>query len=220
MKAAATIMPYPIARQVLLPMFSLWIKSIEGQQHIPASGPFLAVANHASYLDHPFMVAALLPVVERKVHFLAKREHFDTPLKSWWHRYAGAIPLDRATGGKEGLDAGLKILAEGGILAMHPEGTRSRTGNLLKAKTGAAWLALHTGVPVLPMGLIGTFEILPKGRYLPAFSRARIVIGPPLRFPKVEQGTKIPKSELQLATTAIMDAIAALCGQQYPGRQS
>ena len=91
---------------------------------------------------------------------------------------------DRQAGGKEALKWAVKALKQGKIIAIHPEGTRSLTGKLQKGKTGVVRLALAAKVPVIPIGLIGTFEILPKGKYIPKLKRATMNIGKPMYFGK------------------------------------
>ena len=160
-------MVYFLGKRTICPTVNLWFKEVKSLQNIPKKGAFIVAANHASYMDHLIIVCILIKHLNRKVHFLSKKEHFDNPLKAAWHRYAGAIPLDRQAGGKEALRWAIKALKKGKIIAIHPEGTRTLNGKLQKAKTGAARLALAAKVPIIPVGLIGTFEILPKGKYIP-----------------------------------------------------
>ena len=148
------------------------------------------------------------------MHFLAKKEHFDRPLKAAWHTYGGAIPVDRQAGGKKALKFAIKALKQGKIIAMHPEGTRTLTGKLQKAKTGVARLALIAKVPVIPVGLIGTFDILPKGKYIPKLKRATMNIGKPMYFDKY-YNKKITKGLIRKVTNDIMAEIARLCKQKY-----
>lgn len=207
-------MAYPIGKRLISPIINFWIKEVNGLQNVPKNSPFIVAANHASYMDHFIIMCTLLPHLNKKIHHLAKKEHFDNILKKAWHTYAGAIPLDRQSGGKETLKWAIKALKEGKIIAIHPEGTRSLTGKLQKAKTGVARLALITKVPVLPIGLIGTFEILPKGKYIPKFKKAVMNIGKPMYFDKY-YNKKINKRMLREVTTIIMKEIAKLCRQQY-----
>ncbi len=207
-------MAYPIVKRIIFPTVSLWIKEINGISNIPKQGPFIIAANHASYLDHYIMGCLIIPRLNKKLHFLAKKEHFDNFLKKAWHTYGGAIPVDREKGGKQALEKAVKALNEGEIIGIHPEGTRSLTGNLQKAKTGVARLALLAKVPVIPVGLIGTFEIMPKGKYIPKLKRATVNIGKPIHFPKY-YNKKINKRMLREATTKIMKEIARLSKQKY-----
>lgn len=207
-------MVYPIAKIIIFPVIKFWIKKVNGLQNIPKEGAFIIAANHASYMDHFIILCTLIPYLNKKVHHLAKKEHFDNFFKKAWHTYAGAIPLDRESGGKEALKLAIKALRNGKIIAIHPEGTRSLTGNLQKAKTGVARLALISKAPVLPVGLIGTFKILPKGKYLPKFKKATMNIGKPMYFEQYYT-KKINKKILRNMTDKVMKEIAKLCQQKY-----
>ena len=207
-------MVYPIGKRIICPITKFWIKEVNGLENVPKGRPFIIVANHASYMDHFMIMCTLVTYLNKKIHHLAKKEHFDNILKKAWHTYVGAIPLDRESGGKETLKWAIKALKEGKIIAIHPEGTRSLTGKLQKAKTGVARLALITKAPVLPIGLMGTFEILPKGKYIPKFKKAVMNIGKPMQFPNY-YNKKINKRILREATTLIMKEIAKLCRQKY-----
>src|SRR3989338_2633882 len=206
-------MVYTIGKRIIPPIVKLWIRKVNGLENIPKHGGFIVAANHTSYMDHPIIVSVFVLHLNKKVHFLSKKEHFDNPLKAAWHTYAGAIPLDRQKGGKEALRWGIKALKEGKIIAIHPEGTRSLTGKLQEAKTGVARLALSSKAPVIPIGLIGTFEILPKGKYIPRFKRGIMNIGKPMSFPEY-YNKKINKRILRDITNKIMKEIAKLSKQK------
>jgi 1-acyl-sn-glycerol-3-phosphate acyltransferase len=207
-------MVYLIGKLIFPKIFGLWIKEVKGLQNVPKKGAYIIVANHASYMDHFLIMCTLVPYVNRKIHHLAKKEHFDNILKRIWHNYAGAVPLDRESGGKETLRWAIKSLKQGKIIAIHPEGTRSLNGKLQKGKTGAARLALAARVPVLPLGLIGTFEILPKGKYIPKFKRATINIGKLMHFDRYYE-KRLNKELLRNLTDDIMEEIAQLSRQKY-----
>ncbi len=207
-------MAYEVGKNLICPITDLYLKNITGIENIPKKRNFIAAANHESYMDHLFVVCTILKVQNKKVHFLAKKEHFDSVLKAKWHKWAGAIPVDREAGGKEALKWAVQALKKGKIIAIHPEGTRTLTGKLQRAKTGIARLALITKVPVLPMGIIGAFEILPKGKMIPKFKRGELHIGKPMTFEKYYD-QKITKKLLRKVTTEIMKEIARLSRQKY-----
>jgi len=207
-------MVYPITKKTILPIIRLWIKEVNGMKNIPEEGAFIIAANHESYMDHLIIASTFICHLDKKVHFLSKKEHFDNVFKKAWHTYAGAIPLDRKTGGKEALIWAVKALKKGKIIAIHPEGTRTLTGKLQRGKTGIARLALAAKVRVIPVGLIGTFEILPKGKNIPKLKRAIMNIGKPMGFDKYYNKT-ITKKLLRKITNEIMKEIARLCNQKY-----
>lgn len=205
-------MVYFTAKLTIIPLVKLWVSKVNGIENLPNKGAFIAAANHASYMDHLIIASYIISHLNRKVRFLAKKEHFDNIFKKAWHAYAGAIPLDRERGGKEALKWAIKVLKEGKIIAIHPEGTRSLTGKLQKGKTGVARLALLSKAPVVPIGLIGTFEILPKGKYIPKLKRAVVSIGKPMYFSEY-YNKKINKKILREVTDKIMKEIARLSNQ-------
>ena len=207
-------MVYPIGKRTIAPIIRLWIKEVNGLQNIPKKGAFIVAANHESYMDHLIIVSTLVCYLNKKIHFLSKKEHFDNIFKKVWHTYAGAIPLDRQAGGTEALKWAIKALKEEKIIAIHPEGTRTLTGKLQKGKTGVARLALAAKVPVIPVGLIGTFEIMPKGKYIPKLKRAIMNIGKPMYFNEYHK-KKITARLLREITDSIMKEIAKLCKQEY-----
>ena len=209
-------MVYPIAKRIIpiIPLtLKIWAKRVNGIENTPKQGPFIIAANHASYMDHFIIIGTFVKHLNKKIHFLSKKEHFDSPLKAVWHRWAGAIPLDRAKGGKQALRWAIKALKNGKIIGIHPEGTRTLTGKIQKGKTGVARLVLEAKVPVLPVGLIGTFEILPKGKYMPKFKKATMNIGKLMSFEKY-YNKKITKSLLRKITNEIMREIAKLSNQK------
>ncbi len=207
-------MAYPIGKRIIPPITKFWVKEVNGLQNVPKKGSFIIAANHASYMDHFIIMCTLVPYLNRKIHHLAKKEHFSNPLKAAWHHYAGAVPIDRQSGGREALRWAIQALKNGKLIAIHPEGTRTLTGKLQRGKTGIARLALEARVPVLPVGLIGTFEILPKGKYIPKLKKATMNIGRPLYFEEY-YNKKITKKLLRKITNDIMKEIANLSGQKY-----
>jgi len=207
-------MVYPIIKRIFYPLTRLWTKKIKGVENIPQEGPYLVAANHASYVDHLMLSSILAVHVNKKIHYLAKKEHFDTFFQRIWHTHTGAIPIDRQAGGKEALSLAMGYLKNNKVIGLYPEGTRTLTGKLQRAKTGIARLALAARVPVIPIGLIGTFEILPKGKSIPRFKRATISIGKPMFFDEYYEKEN-DKKTTRLVTTKIMKEIARLCGQKY-----
>ena len=210
-------MAYPIARRIIPPIVKkLWVNKVNGFENLPKENQFIIAANHASYMDH-FVMSLLVQHLNRKIHVLAKKEHFNNIFKKAWHTYIGAIPIDREKGDEEALRWAVEALNEGKLVGIHPEGTRSLTGRLQKGKTGVARLALISKAPVVPIGLIGTFEILPKGKYIPRFKRATMNIGKPMYFPEY-YNKRISKKMLRDITNKIMKEIAKLCRQKYDFR--
>lgn len=207
-------MVYLMLKLTIIPIIRLYVRKVSGLENVPKNGAFIIASNHSSYIDTIIIGAYLIPYLNKKLHFLAKKEHFNTWFKKAWHTYVGAIPIDRNKTGKNALNLAAKALKEGKIIGIHPEGTRSLTGKLQKGKTGAAKLAIKSRVPVIPVGLTGTFEILPKGKYIPKFKRAVMNIGKPIHFTEYHN-KNINKGMLRDATNKIMKEIAKLSRQKY-----
>src|SRR3989338_268111 len=206
-------MVHALEKLTIIPLINLWIKEVNGLDNIPKDGNFIISANHASYADHLILSSIIIKNNNQRIHYLAKKEHFETLFQRLWHEHTGAIPIDRQAGGKQALETAVKYLKQGKIIGIYPEGTRTLTGKLQRGKTGAARLALAARVPILPVGLIGTFDILPKRKNIPRFKRATVNIGKPIYFNE-HYGKENDKKTIRLVTTKVMKEIAKLCKQK------
>ncbi len=183
----------------------------EGLEHIPKRGPAILASNHLSFLDHFFLPA----YVQRPIFFLGKSDYF-----SGWKRHffegVGVMPVARQGGdaGEASLVKGQEILDSGRLLGIYPEGTRSPDGRLYRGKTGPVRLALRTGAPVLPVAMIGMFEVLPPGAKLPKIRRVGVRIGQPLDFSRY-RGRDTDRFVLRSATDELMYELMILSGQEY-----
>ena len=192
----------------------------EGAENVPDEGPAILASNHLSYADWLFMPLTL----QRRVTFVAKAEYFNTPgIKGWFQKKffsgAGQVPIDRSSrGAAEGaLLSAKRILAEGDLFGIYPEGTRSHDGRLYRGKTGVARLALETKVPVIPIAVVGTDEIAPPGKKFGTLTRPMVRFGKPLDFSRYE-GLEDDRYILRSITDEIMYEIMRLSGQEYVDR--
>ncbi|HWI31013.1 MAG TPA: lysophospholipid acyltransferase family protein [Microbacterium sp.] len=208
---------YAIGRGIIRPLARLIYRPhVEGKHNVPKTGPVIFASNHLSFID-----SIAIPVAApRPVHFLAKADYFEgTGLSGWVSRTfftsIGAIAVHRGAG-KAALDAlGQQrvLLESGSAVALYPEGTRSLDGRLYKGRTGVAFLALETGAPVVPVGLIGTDDVMPVGAKRPAMNkRITVRFGQPLELG--HHGAASSGRARRLATDDIMSAIHALSGQE------
>ena len=192
-------------------LFKAYDIEIEGAERVPRIGGAILCPNHRSFIDSLFVPAA----VERPVSFLAKAEYFDRRRTAWLFRATGQIPVRRGTlsGARAAMKAAREVLVGGGIVGIYPEGTRSRDGLLHRGNLGPARLALETGAPLVPIGLIGTEEIQPAGARLPHVGRRVVVrFGEPLW---AEYRPSDPKAHVRELTERLMTEIASLSGQEY-----
>jgi 1-acyl-sn-glycerol-3-phosphate acyltransferase len=200
----------PILRLVFRPQAS-------GVENVPDEGPVILASNHLSYADWLFMPLTL----SRRVSFVAKAEYFTTPgIKGWFQKHffrgSGQIPIDRsgASAAEGALNSAKGILAKGEIFGIYPEGTRSHDGKLYRGKTGVARLALETGVPVIPVAVVGTDVVAPPGKKFGTFTRPIVRFGKPLDFSRYE-GLENDRYILRSITDEIMYEIMNLSGQEY-----
>jgi 1-acyl-sn-glycerol-3-phosphate acyltransferase len=186
----------------------------EGTEHVPGTGAAILASNHLSAADWIFMPLSL----KRRVTFLAKAEYFTgTGIKGALQRAffsgAGQVPIDRssASAAENAIQTGLRILREGKILGIYPEGTRSPDGRLFRGKTGVARMALETGAPVIPVSMVYSHKTLPFGRKL---MRVRVRFGRPLDFSRYE-GMSGDRFVERSITDEIMYEIMEMSGQEY-----
>jgi 1-acyl-sn-glycerol-3-phosphate acyltransferase len=205
------------ARQVIAPLARLVYRPIvEGRDNVPRHGAVILAANHLSFID-----SVVIPLVApRAVSYLAKAEYFDGPglkgrLTSAWFTAIDAVPVERGThrAAQASLEAALGVLADGRAFGIYPEGTRSRDGRLYRGRTGVAWLALASGAPVVPVGVVGTDRIQPVGARLPRIRRVTVRFGAPLHFAP-PAGPHRTGQVRRAVTDEIMAAIQALSGQE------
>jgi 1-acyl-sn-glycerol-3-phosphate acyltransferase len=161
----------------------------EGLAHIPRGQPLMYASNHSSMFD----IWALLATLPGSVRFVAKQELFKIPLLGGAMRAAGHIPIDRAARKKafEAYDAAAKTIREGiSSILVFPEGTRSRTGELLPFKNAPFGLAIAAQVPIVPIYVHHTFEILPKGAWRLRSRPIRLLVGTPIPTAGLQAGDR------------------------------
>jgi 1-acyl-sn-glycerol-3-phosphate acyltransferase len=182
-----------------------WGVEGRGSEHVPSTGPVLLVANHSSVLD-PGLISGVTP---RPVSFLAKAELFRIPLFGRLIQALNAHPVRREGADPAALRTALRVLENGDILLVFPEGTRGPEGVLRPGKAGAGMLAVRSGAPVVPVYVRGSGQALPRGHKFPRPAKVTVTFGPPLRFSE-EPGREGKKELYEAATRAMMAAIARL----------
>ena len=212
-------MYYKLAQLTLGVMLKIVFRPwAEGARNVPRQGPVILASNHLSFSDHFF---GPLPL-RRPVIFLAKAEYFTGRglkglISKAFFSAMGQIPVDRHGGAasEQAIQAGLRVLAEGKLLGIYPEGTRSPDGRLYRGKTGVARLALEAQVPVIPCAMLGTFEFMPSGQTRPNFRvRPGVRFGEPLDFSRY-YGMASDRRVLRAVTDEVMHVIEKLSGQEY-----
>ncbi|MBU3065920.1 1-acyl-sn-glycerol-3-phosphate acyltransferase [Nocardia sp. NEAU-G5] len=188
---------------------------VEGLQYVPRTGPFIVAANHLAAIDSLYL-ALVLP---RRITFIAKQEYFTGAglrgrIDRWVMTATGQVAVDRSGGSASAaaLDAAVRILESGGVWGIHPEGTRSPDGRVYRGRTGAIRVAMHTGVPLVPVALSGTEQVNPRGRRTWRPGRVRIVFGRPRYFPPLDH------TGVRTATDALMTELAMRSSRCYVDR--
>ncbi|MDP7266461.1 MAG: lysophospholipid acyltransferase family protein, partial [Candidatus Thermoplasmatota archaeon] len=206
-------MSYGISKFVAGPLLKVLFQlEVNGLENIPAEGKAILASNHFSFLDH-----FLLPVmVDRDITFIAKSELFENPIWGFLLTRWGQISLNRGTGDNSAVNQAIEVLENGELFGIYPEGTRTRDGKLHGGHTGVARISLISGAPVIPVGMIGTYEILPRGAVKPNLGKAEIRIGKPMDFSQYE-GKENDRKITKMITDEIMGEIGKLIGQTVEG---
>ena len=208
------LMKHWVIGPLLTTVFRPWVKGLE---NVPRTGPLIVVCNHLSFVDSVFLPL----MIDRQMAFLAKSDYFTGKgIKGWFIRFfmtsAGQLPIDRSGGkaSEASLNAGLQVLADGGVLAIYPEGTRSPDGRMYRGRTGVARMILEAQVPVIPAAVIGTEKVMPLGSNIPKVHRVGVVIGEPLDFSRFE-GMESDRFVLRSITDEIIYEMNKLSEQEY-----
>jgi 1-acyl-sn-glycerol-3-phosphate acyltransferase len=190
---------------------------IVGESNIPVTGGAIIAANHLSAIDSvylPFMVT-------RPVTFSAKIEYFKargigSRLMAMYMRATNQLSIDRAgaRAAQDTLEAALARLTDGELFGIYPEGTRSPDGRLYRGRPGVAWLAMKSGLPVIPVGMVGTRGVLPPGKLMPRPGRVEVRVGKPLAFGPEYESMPSAKARREI-TEQVINAIQELTGQEY-----
>jgi 1-acyl-sn-glycerol-3-phosphate acyltransferase len=209
---------YGVSRVVAGPFLHvLWRPEITGAANIPATGGAILASNHLSLADSVFLPL----MVSRPVTFVAKSEYFtgSSPI----HRAVGvylratkqlSVNREVSRAALEMLEAALEVLRAGRLFGIYPEGTRSPDGRLYRGRPGVGWLALKSGLPVIPVAMSGTDRVLPPGHTVPTLTKIRITVGEPLTF-EAYRDQPVGARQRREVTDEVMRAIQALSGQEY-----
>lgn len=201
---------YYVCRVIVRMLLLLTRWQVKGRENVPSQGPLLIVANHLHLADPPLLWVSL----HRKVIFMAKEELFRSRFLSYFIRGLGSFPVHRGRLDREALRQADQVFAQGLALVMFPEGMRSKSGQLRSAFRGSSLIALRSGVPILPVGIIGTEKI--RGMtWLLRRPQITVNIGHPFYLPPVSSNpTKVEMAKL---TNFIMRRIAELLPPEYRG---
>lgn len=166
-------MLYKVVKSILAPLLSIWLRiDVSGTENIPKSGAVVLASNHVSLLDPPLIGS----LVERKVHFMAKDELFKNCITNYVFKKLGAFPVKRGCADRNAIKKALDILAEEEILAIFPEGTRSKNGKLSPLEIGAVMIAVKAKSMVVPVAIKGPEKL----SFANPFPKVRVNFGKPI----------------------------------------
>lgn len=215
---------YWVTKVVLTPPLLVALRPrVEGLRHVPTSGPAILASNHTSFYD--WLVLPLV-VRRRRIIFLAKSSYFTGRglrgrLRRYFFTACGQVPVDRSGGvaGEAALRTAVRLVGEGQLLGVFPEGTRSPDGRLHRGRTGVVRMAAASGASVVPCATVGLFDVAPTGRVLPRLTWRRTVVrfGAPMDWPADPSGDPPTAAVLRARTEELMAAIQRLSGQEYSG---
>ena len=202
-------MLYRVLQFIGRPIMKLYFRlRIEGRENLPKEGACIIVANHTSFLD-PILICGILP---RIIHYMTYAYFYYLPQLHWICKRVYCIPLKKDGKDISALKKALRLLKDGEIVGIFPEGARSETGKLAKAKPGVALIALKANVPIIPIGIRGAYEALPKGSKFPKPHPITINFGKPFMIQDYMDVNTQKSSELQQKITdLIMSKIAEVC---------
>lgn len=190
---------------------------VQGLEYVPDSGAVILASNHLAVADSFYLPL----VVRRRITFLAKSDYFTGTgikgkLTKFFYSSTGQVPIDRtdADSAAAALTTAARILGEGKLLGMYPEGTRSPDGRLYKGKTGLARIALETGIPVIPVAMVGTDVVNPPGSKMWHFGRVEVRFGKPMDFRRFE-GLAGNRFIERAVIDEVMYELMRLSGQEY-----
>ncbi len=197
---------YHISRMTFKIVLILFFRfKVEGRENIPKRGPFIIAGNHTSYMDPPIVGA----VTRRRFHFIASDHLYKNKLMGWWIMAGGGIRVKKGESNHIAMRRILNYLKKGKPIAMFPEGTRSEDGKIKEPLSGIGFLALKSGVPVVPCLIKGSEKALPKGARSFKSSSVSVYVGKPIEAKDFKyEGDK--KEAYRLFSRKIMNNIARL----------
>jgi 1-acyl-sn-glycerol-3-phosphate acyltransferase len=180
-----------------------------GAENMIEEGPCIIAANHCSYLDPPLVGIAC----KRAVHYLARKSLLDIPVLGRILPDLNVIPVDQQNADRSALMGAIRVVRNGGAALIFPEGTRSLNGHLQAAQPGIGMIMAKTGAPVVPVGIFGSFEALPRGSFYPRRQAVTVVVGQPIHRQFDNRATK----DYGALADAVREALSDILGNYGMG---
>ena len=189
----------------------LWRIRVVGLEHVPQSGGFVLAPSHRSMMDIPFVTI----VTHRRIRFMGKASLFGVPVLGAIFRALGGFPVARDGTDRKAVRESMALLDAGEVLCVYPEGTRQHGPKIQPLQPGAAYFALRSGVPIVPVGIAGAEEIMRvKKDPIPRFGRVTIVIGAPLQ-PEARTKGVVARERVDALTATLSDALQVVLDDAY-----
>ena len=184
---------------------------ITGREKLPATGGYVLAPSHRSMMDIPFAAW----ITTRPLRYMGKASLFKIPVLGAAFRTLGGFEVSRDGTDRKALRDSMAMLQNGEILLVYPEGTRQHGPKIQALQPGAAYLALRAGVPILPVGIAGSEEILRDHEsHVPRFKRVAIVVGDPIVVERRDSGI-VPREQVDALTARLYDALQATLDEAY-----
>ncbi len=200
---------YRTVRSIVLALCRVLFRvRVTGKANVPKVGAYILAPTHRSLMDIPFATYS----TKRRIRFMAKQELFKKPLLAKLLTGLGGFPVDRGSADRAALRTAQACIEGGEPTALFPEGTRLTGPTLGEFFDGAAYLAIKTGVPIVPVAIGGSEQILASGNVLPKLRRVAVVIGEPI-FPPTRDGGAVKRSSITAMTEQLQNSLQALFDQ-------
>ena len=205
---------YAFVRAVIAGFCRLfWRLDIRGTENIPATGPFILSPVHRSNIDTPLVCA----LTRRPLRYMGKREMWKYSWSAWFFTSLGGFPVDRGQADREALRSCAEVLNRGEPLVLFPEGTRQSGPTVEHLYDGAAYLAMKTGAPIVPVGIGGSEAAMPKGARFIRPVKVRMVVGEPLEPKRAEGGGRASRRAVRELTEELQTCLQSLFDEAQKG---
>jgi len=203
---------YRIVRPIVTTICTvLWRTRVVGRENLPPDGGFILAPSHRSMMDIPFAAV----VTHRRIRFMGKKSLFALPVIGPIFRWLGGFPVARDGTDRKAVRDSVEMLRAGEVLCVFPEGTRQNGPKIQPLQPGAAYLALRSGVPIIPIGMAGTEEILRASKSpIPRFGRVVLVVGEPI-MPEPLTGTLVPRDRVDALSARLGDEMQRVFDDGY-----
>ena len=198
---------YQLARAVCVGFCRVWFRmTVEGLEHVPRAGPFVLAPVHRSNMDTPIVCV----VTRRRLRYMGKDSLWKKSFPRWFLSALGGFPVTRGSADKEALVRCIAVLKNGEPLVLFPEGERKSGLTVQPLFDGAAYVALKAGVPIVPVGIGGSEDVMPKGKKMIRPSKVHVIVGAPILPPPSVVGTRVPRGAVRDVTAELHTTLQRL----------